>query len=925
MSSQSPPQASAPTIEDRLQSAAPDLEGDPAERAARQQLRARMFEAPAEPETIGRYEIRGRLGHGGIGVVYDGWDPRLRREVAVKLLHDRGVDSSRLRREAQALARLSDPHVVEVFEVGTHDGDVFVAMARVEGATLRTWQKDRGIDEILAAYLQAARGLAAAHRVGVVHQDFKPDNAMMGTDGRVRLLDFGLANLVEARRAASSEATTHDGQAVAPTSDGGIRGTPGYMPVEQLAGRSVDARADQFAWCVALYEALYGHRPFEGDTPAEYVGAVVDGRIRDAPAGSPVPRHVRAVLQRGLARDRDDRWPTMEALTDALEHARRRRWVWPLLATGAIVTAAALVAYPRPKVDLLACAHAGESIDAVWSTDTRAALLQQRGAADRVAAVDDAVAQWRQHAVGSCLAPATNGVDQLCLADVRAGIEARVITLRRDDATTVAGPLLDFTTCMDARRRGAVPTIGTGHDAEAIIAIRDAIATTVARGRAGDFAGAAETIAPAVASARELRQPSLLAEALLLLAACEASTGDLEGAERDAKEAYGVAMAAGHDRLALRAATDLVVLVGHEQRRQVDGERWARAGEALAKVLGDDDLVRARFLVNRGLMRLDFGHQTAARQDLDAARQTYTSVLGADSTELIPILGNLAHLALDDGAFDDARALMDRAISLRSTHHPEHPDLAGMYVNRALVEIAAERWDDAQRDLDRALPYEADGVDPIGAATRRIAASALAYETGRLADARAEAEAALALAIDHAGEAHPTTQTARLRLAEVLLAQGQREAATTELHRITSTVTDSDGELQDVVAQAWLEIAGVHLADGRTASAAAAMAHVPSKVTDACMQAQIRAGEAEVEIAMGQPEVTVAALLQALRHADHCSALVRAEVETTTVRAMQHAGMPAERWRPLLARARARYEDRGGDWVAHAQRRQVPP
>jgi tetratricopeptide (TPR) repeat protein/predicted Ser/Thr protein kinase len=913
-----------PTLQEWLEDAAPDLHGDPVERATRQQLRARLFDAPSEPESIGRYEVRGRLGQGGIGVVYVGWDPKLRREVAVKLLRDRGVDSSRLRREALALARLSDPHVVEVFEVGTHHGDVFVAMARIEGTTLRRWQEGKTLAQIVAAYRQAARGLAAAHRVGVVHRDFKPDNAMMGSDGRVRLLDFGLASLVETHRDEASLAVTSDGDPAPPTADGQIRGTPGYMPLEQLTGETIDGRADQFAWCASLYEALYGQRPFAGNTLAKYAEAVVNGWMpRESPEAH-VPPRLRAVLRRGLAQDRDQRWPAMDALVTALDRAQTRRWRGPLLAATAIVGAAAFFADPRGYASV--CAHAGEAVDATWNASQAAALRRRLGppASESVDAVDEAVEHWRRQAVRSCVTPSGDGLDQLCLTDVRVAIGARAAALRQSDGPLDVGALLDFDTCMDARRRGALPMIDAGDDGDTIAAIRDAIGRTLARGQAGDFAAAAAAIAPAVASARRIEAPALLADALLLSAACASNTGDPATAERDATEAYDVAMAAGHDRLALRAATDLVVLVGHEQRRQGDGERWARAGQALADALADDDLLRARFLVNRGLMRLDFADEAAARTDLETARRIYTTVLGPETAEQIPILGNLAHLALDAGAYDDARALMGRAIELRSALHPEHPELASMLINRALVEIAAERWPAAREDLRRARAHHEALTDSAGstsAAPLRIAEATLAFETGRLADARAAAEAALALAIEQSGQPHPTAQAARVRLATILVAQGEHDSATALLHRVTSVAADGGEGQDDAQAQAWLELAGVHLQQGRSESASSAMAHVPTEVRDPCMQARIRARLAQIEIATGDPHVTVTALLAAVHDASGCSALVRAEVESTAALAMRRAGMAAERWRPLDTQARSRYEARGGDWVSYTRPR----
>ncbi len=300
---------------------------------------------------IGRYTIVKLLGRGGMGDVYLAHDPQLARPVAIKLLSQRADPSrvsDRLRREAIALARLAHPNVVAVHEVGEAEGQVYLVMERVDGATLRSWlaAAKRGPGEVLAALLQAGRGLAAAHAAGLAHRDFKPDNVMVGVDGRVRVMDFGLAcaiDSVDPELAASSSSSTSSPEHFDVATSVG-RGTPGYMAPEQYLGAAMDARCDIFSFCVVLFEALHGRRPFAGDTASEVQQAVMRGeRVRTRDRA--VAPWLDAALVRGLARDPAQRWSTMDELLAALGRgppARGRR-LWRGVGWLALIAVVAVV------------------------------------------------------------------------------------------------------------------------------------------------------------------------------------------------------------------------------------------------------------------------------------------------------------------------------------------------------------------------------------------------------------------------------------------------------------------------------------------------------------------------------------------------------------------------------------------------------
>ena len=299
-----------------------------------EEIQQRLRASLSPGDTLGRYEIQGCAGVGGMGIVYEAYDPELDRRVALKVLrpHRRGEGQKRLMREARALAKLSHPNVVSVFDVGTDDDRVFIAMELVVGPTLREWlAAGPTLDELLAVFAAAGRGLAAAHDRGFTHRDFKPDNVLVSEDGRVVVTDFGLA-----RHRSSSQSDDV-------TREGAIVGTPAYMAPEVRSGGEVDARSDQFGFAVALYHALHGHLP----------------RV-DLPLMRGARRHelswrLRRLLRRALAGDPADRFPSMQALVVELERCRTRSRATAALAVAAAVGALAVtfaVTHDRPSARL---------------------------------------------------------------------------------------------------------------------------------------------------------------------------------------------------------------------------------------------------------------------------------------------------------------------------------------------------------------------------------------------------------------------------------------------------------------------------------------------------------------------------------------------------------------------------------------------
>jgi hypothetical protein len=354
---------------------------------------------------VGRFVVLGLIGRGGMGTVYTAYDPELDRNIALKLLHPkaRTVDLARARilAEAQAMARISHPGVVAIYEVGTSRDRVFAAMELVEGTTLRAWitEQPRSWREVVAVFLLAGEGLAAAHAAGVVHRDFKPENVLLGRDGRVKVSDFGLSSLSTAGA-------------------GAVAGTPGYLPVEALRGEAVDHRADQFAFCVALYEALHGRRPFSARTADDLAAEVRRGPVFDRQTRG-VPKQLDQIVRRGLAFEPDDRFASTRELLDALRRTASRRSgrrsvAAALVAAVVLGAVAVLTVEPArehgPAVDSSACERSPEAeMASAWSPAQRASLMQRfAGSPDLGGWLDELdgfAARWVREYRSACTSP----------------------------------------------------------------------------------------------------------------------------------------------------------------------------------------------------------------------------------------------------------------------------------------------------------------------------------------------------------------------------------------------------------------------------------------------------------------------------------------------------------------------------------------
>ena len=768
---------------------------------------------------IGRFVVGRELGSGGMGTVFEARDPELSRVVAVKLLSDRRADPVRLLREAQALARVSHPNVVAVYELGSFGDQVFVAMELVDGVTIDQHldERPRSWREVLALYLQAGRGLAAVHAEGLVHRDIKPSNLLVDRAGRVRVGDFGLArdDQLEARATrprageqdARSTAITVD--AIGPaepgvresdargllgavlTASGAVLGTPRYMAPEQHLGERVTHRADQFGFCVALWEGLYGEHPFhDGDRRALAV-AVLEGRLRP-PKGRGVPSWIERVLARGLAPSPDARWPSMGALVDVLERTPRRRRaialaIAAIAVAGAAVTGVALFAGGGKEI---ACDHAGEPVTVAWSPERRAAVRTAFGAlgaawgdtAGRAElALDRWAGRWSDARVDTCRATHDRGEQSPALLDKRvacldgqlAAFSALVAALARIDeaaarhASSAIDRLPAPETCNAARLAGAVAPSSDPRVTGVELAIAEAQAALELRG--SELKAKAER---AVVAARALGAPDLRARASFIHA--QAIIGTDPKAGRAAFDEALADAATAHDP-AIEAAIVMRQLVIAAEDGTVDridalipAARAAvtRAGEPRPLQL---ELAMAELAANAQLARI-----APARAACDRAVEL------ADSKEVATEVASYCRCVFALVQRHDAvTACADSLAATRTRHGAGHPRVA-MAAHRhitALVRANQLAEADAAGRAQQVLLERLFGATSRDVADGLQLISVIEDRQGKVAESRATLERALAIVEQLGGQDDPARAGLLTELSDRAAQQGDRAAA----------------------------------------------------------------------------------------------------------------------------------------------------
>jgi tetratricopeptide (TPR) repeat protein len=669
-----------------------------------------------------------RIGRGGMGVVYSAYDPELDRRVALKLLQGNaaGEAGTRFLREAQAMARLSHPCVITVHDVGTLGGRVFIAMELVEGGTnLRGWLGDakRSWREVVKAFISAGRGLAAAHAAGLIHRDFKPDNVLVSKDGRMRVTDFGLARL--ASDAGPSKASLWDeteisGPFALPlTAAGLVMGTPGYMPPEQCMGGTVDARTDQFSFCVALYEGLHGDRPFgHSGSLRDFLGAVRDRRTQPPPPDAKVPAWLRRVVLKGLSYDPSDRYPSMEALLRELEHdpdaAFRRRATWAGGALAMLAVAGGVTFAARQDRGL--CKGAERRLAGIWDDRARAYARKAFGAsklpyakeslAGASRALDAYASGWAQMAHESCEAAKIRGEqsDELysrrtvCLERRLQELSAFTALLGKADdqvvetAVAAAQRLEPLARCADsgALLAAAAPP---GEDIRPRVeATRAKIAQARAMLEAGQFQAGLPVAKEAVEAARAVGYKPAEGEAFLQLGTMEYRLGDAKAAEGSLHGAVVAADAAHDDATRGLALARLGDAVGYEQGRIPEGSARLEESRAVLERLGpgaERDLLEARLRTNLARLREREERFPEEQAEFERALALIKATMGEENLETARAESNLGVALLHQRKGEPALAHLRQALAITErAHGPGHP-IQGHYLNNVAEAQAA--------------------------------------------------------------------------------------------------------------------------------------------------------------------------------------------------------------------------------------------
>ncbi|MCA9704960.1 MAG: serine/threonine protein kinase [Myxococcales bacterium] len=858
---------------------APAPSDDPVAAAAGlARLQRALFGRRRLPPRLARYLLLQRLSAGGMGVVYRAYDPELDRAVAIKLVEAVPGDPQTTERrlaEAHALAALSHPNVVRIYDVGTYDGaeaaadpevaallpsgGMFLVLELVDGRPLGAWaaQGEHGWAEIRDAYVQAGRGLMAAHAAGLVHHDFKPANAVRGHDGRVRVLDFGLAREAGDPSEAPSRGTDDDEPSRGAVTRAGAHtraaGTPLYMAPEQHEGGATGPATDQFSFCVALYEALYQQLPFEGDTAAALARRKREGQAEPT-TGRGVPGWLGRAVLRGLAYDPRDRWPSMDALVDALQRDRRRstrgRQALGLALGGALAAGALGLAY-RDDDRRDACDDPAAALQGVWDPAREAQLQAAFEAVPRAYAsttwrmldrqLDDYRDAWISSLEALCrpepdpaLDDALQPLARACLMQRRRELLAVVDTLAEADAGTVdhaqdtVEGLRSLRGCDDPAQLQLTEVLP--RDPERRAAVEEAYGS-LARARALRVAGReddAVALAESVrAQAETLDYPPLRAEALRHVAVARTAAGDERGGHQALRDSIAVAIATNNHEAAAWAWIDLVL-----------DEISLGAGYTAAQEL------------------IPVAEQAVARMHDGPMQTSWLNAVGGlhlygGDVERGLIFLREAEQRLDDDGFGIARQLRVRE-------------------NLALALAFLEQWDVAEQRLrpviDRIVAHYGPGHPDEAVARTNLATIALNLD--RPLEAIEQARTAVQIMRDVYGH-HPRIATALTTMAESHYHRGELDqareaalAALAEADHVEGAAESSRGGALHLLAD--LEKRAGNLAQARRYRARSVLLHERQYGPDGARTFIVRLDLAELDARLGQPAQARAALAEAI-------------------------------------------------------------
>jgi len=805
----------------------------------------------ARGSRVGRYVILYVLGEGGMGVVYSAFDPELDRKVAIKLLQVSAGGSSGgaqawLVREAQALARLQHPNVVNVHDVGSLPGDrIFVAMELVDGVTLRDWLKaqDRSWREVLPVMIAAANGLAAAHAAGLVHRDFKPDNVIVGKDGRVRVMDFGLARLQRTQNAARTSDLEIESRS--PLSEnltvaGAVVGTPAYLAPEVYSDQPASAATDQFAFGVTLFEALFRARPFSRTQLKS--GAPPKPKV---PSDTKVPARIQRAVLRAIAVDPAQRFASMKDLISELAidpHASRRRM---MIAAGVVAVAAASVggvmllssSGPEP------CHGIEQRLAGVWDPSIKAQIRKAFIATDRPYAakafaafeqsLDAYTAAWTTTAVESCRATRVRkdqteevlSLRQSCLDQRREEIHslAQVLTEPSpgivDKAEKIGGELEPIALCSNLAVLRA-PGHPTEEVAKKVAPLHKYIADARANMIVGRYLPAMVAAQKAADLARSVGYEPAIAEAELVRGAALMATAN----PQDAVAAYAVgtwaALRGRRDELVVGAAIMSAMVTVETLGKPGEAQVWLDLAQATAQRAGLERVYEHRMYSAIGLVAAHNNDNEAAiaahERALAAARRTNSEGVGIWGDEVL-----LATTLLKAHVYNKAVQHFESAMALREKIvGPDHADMALILTNLGAAYDGIGMHDKARAAFERAIKIREKvyGVNNPMLATPLNNYADMLKVNGDYARALPIIDRALVIAEKVPGREHPLYMSFATTRAEVLAGLGKRAEARKLFDELLAAETKVHSEALHITL---IARAQVELQDHRAADAAA--------------------------------------------------------------------------------------------------------
>jgi len=827
---------------------------------------------------VGRYVVIEKVASGGMGSVYKAYDPQLDRKVAVKVVSmtpsegTAAADSAaRLVREAKSLAQLSHPNVVAVHDVGAYGDDVFIAMAFVEGQTLRAWmrQEKRSHDAIVRVFAEAGRGLAAAHSAGIVHRDFKPDNVLIGDDGRVRVVDFGIALAEEGadvevpveERAAAGSSIEAPAFSTSPslrdaasalgrlTRMGALVGTPAYMSPEQFLNADIDAKSDQFSFCVALYEALFGKRPFSGKDLSELRFNVVTGKVRGLDkAAAAVPARLKRVALRGLAASAADRYESMDELLAQLTKDPRsvaRRWA---VAAGAVVLGMVALLSMRGGADApRLCESARTELRGHWDESIRARARAAFAATGKGYAVDlfarasdgmDAYAEaWIAARQQSCEATHVLGTQSDTMLDLRtscldrrrdalsalAGVfSGELDAALVDNALTAVAKLPPIDDCADDQAlMAAVPPPGDPEVRAQVEALRGRLSEARAFEATGRYQRGLEILGTLEARVNEAGYEPLRAEFEYLRGQLQFGIGKGEEAEVALRAAALLGSRARDDRLVADAWT-LLLLAADQQARYDEGLAMYPAAEAAVARAGDEPVQRGVLLESVGALHSSKGNYDTAVTYQEQALAIIESALGENHPKVAMALNDLSNTYYRQARLDEARELDERVLEIRQrVLGDRHPEVAVSLYNLATLAAGDRDYERSESMFAKSLELfrDAHGEEHPHVAAAYHALGSLHRQHRQFDKAVTFASRSLALRERLEGAEHPLTASSLALLGASLVAVGDAPGAEAALTRALAIQEKIQGAEHPDLVYALRHLAEVHAGRGDWARA----------------------------------------------------------------------------------------------------------